>query len=459
MTNSDKSFDTVDEDVWSIYEKDIEEIVVDSYSEEEIEDDISIELSSKPLAKEREYERRKNINTMYSAIQKILGGGDAEEPRVKILKKAISACKQLCQEELHLKYETELLLQTNWKLKRRMEKLQKRKKRKSGNATVSRRLSAGPPVSSPIKTSLIEKRSASVDESKSVILPNISTEIKANSNIMDVSSKVTSSPHKNPKRKVKKRSGLSDEEREFYKMEEKLEDLLYEIDALWNDVNEDEEKDCNVDKNLIGEIEQTGIIPVDGSKTSGPSDPINVPQRKEKIKLADINKLIEPDLNPNKRKEDVKINNFSTLIGESSVGKNMEMFKITNINKLLDPVQNPIIKSSDKSNFQNKMNSNDKRRSSTSGDESPRLVIDENPQSQCNDDKNILTQREIDVMEALQAVDTLCLSLVSDEPTTSDSQPAMVEIKKGHKPIEKPDIIAISDSEDENADSDIVCLE
>lgn len=459
MTNSDKSFGTVDEDVWSIYEKDIEEIVVDSYSEEEIDDDISIELSSKPLAKEKEYERRKNINTMYSAIQKVLGGGDADEPRVRILKKATAACKQLCQEELHLKYETELLLQTNWKLKRRMEKLQKRKKRKSGNATISRRLSAGPLVSSLIKTTPIEKRSASVDESKSVILPNSPTEPKPYSNNMDVCSKVTSSPHKNPKRKVKKRSGLSDEEKEFYKLEEKLEDLMYEIDALWNDVNDDEEKDSKMDKTFIGEVEQAGVIPVDDTKSSGPLDPINVPQRKEKIKLADINKLIEPDLNPNKRKEGTEINNFSASIGESSVGKNMEIFKITNINKLLDPVQNPIIKSSDNSSYQNIIHLGDKRRSSIAGDESPRLVIDENPQSCGNDEKNILTQREIDVMEALQAVDTLCLSLVSDEPTTSEAQPVVVEIKKVHQPIEKSDIIAISDSEDENDGSDIVCLE
>ncbi|CAH1395308.1 unnamed protein product [Nezara viridula] len=455
MTNSDKSFDTVDEDVWSIYEKDIEEIVVDSYSEEDIDDDISIELSPKPLAKEKEFERRKNINMMYSGIQKILGGGDAEEPRVRILKKATAACKQLCQEELHLKYETELLLQTNWKLKKRMEKLQKKKKRKSGSATISRRLS-GPLVSSPIKTSPVEKRSASVDESKSAILPNIPTELKSNTEVIEVSSKGPPPPPKNPKRKVKKRTGLSDEEKEFYKMEEKLEDLLYEIDALWNDVNNDEEKDSKVDKNLIKEVEQGEVIPVDKTKPSGQPDPIKVPQRKEKIKLTDINKLIEPELNPNKHREEIKINNLSALIGESSVGKNVEVFKITNINKLLDPVQNPIIKSMDSSSFQSIINLNDKRRSSTSGDESPRLVIDENPRG---NDKNNIDLGAIDMMEALQAVDTLCLSLVSDEPTTSESQPVVVEFKKSNNPIEKSDIIAISDSEDENASSDIVCLE
>ena len=95
MSNTeDKREDIIDLEQLSIYEKDIEEIVVYTNSEEDYEDELLPDQETKVLHKEKEYERCGNISVMYSEIQKVLGGGDAEEPRLKILKKACTACKQ-----------------------------------------------------------------------------------------------------------------------------------------------------------------------------------------------------------------------------------------------------------------------------------------------------------------------------------------------------------------------------
>lgn len=258
--SSDVEVIEIDNEMDEFYENDIEEVIVGSSSEEED----PLESEKKPLLKEVTPQikkvRRDEIYESYDYLQTTILDLD-EIPstkwrRLKTLNKGLLLCQDLMQQEVNLMIESEALLQENWQLKKRVEKLRRKKKRKT--STILTRRASGPVLGEP-KSISPERKRASLDELKIKIDTEKEPTVKL---CVEETKESIVNCSKNSKKKSKKRSGLTEEEKEFYLLEEKIEDLLNEVDALWNDVKDDEEEDDIKELLEISKYEMQGEVKV-----------------------------------------------------------------------------------------------------------------------------------------------------------------------------------------------------
>lgn len=355
---------------------------------------ISGKLQIKKFKSDLERERRGHLATLFNYLHQLVYNGlprGESYKRINVVTRAMQVCQDLKIEENKLLLELEVQLQENWKLKRHLTALSKKKKKPASSILVRRVSSL---TLSPSKTYVPEVRRKSMDDAK--VTETVSGSLKENT-------VEKSTTNLRPKRKHKKRAGLSEEEKEFYKLHDKLVDLEYDVDVLWDEVKDDEEID----------YENEAEEPVADSK----------------------NELVAglPNVNP------TRIPNFKSDC--------FKFISVTDIKKLMIPkLRNMSDQSTSKTSDNLKFNSPSVDASNDSSDED-RLIIDEdNPKDSVN---------EPNVMETLQVVDDLCRKIIpDDEPSLSireeqgkneNNAPVKRRLARHAAPRDLTDIIIIDD--------------
>lgn len=283
----------IEETCDATYELDIEEVVINSSSEDEQILEIKEVSPKEKLAKsdlEGSYEILQNCIKEIANVQ-------VSWERIQTVEQAVSLCRDLVTEENSLRIESERLFQENWILRKRIEKIERAKRKRKRKVAKYGRPGYSPvaqkqalQIDKNVPPAIIEVK----DEPKTVNNEIITDQVNVDTNL--------SRRYKNPRKKIRKHPGDTEEEKEFHELEDKIDDLLYEVNKLWNEVKEEEDGENQItttsEINVINEIP-----PASSVKTETP------PGKAPVIIIKNVRELMDPQyLNANgqTRKTDPK---------------------------------------------------------------------------------------------------------------------------------------------------------
>lgn len=351
----------------------------------------AIKLARSELVKDQ----RSHLAKLFDFLQDVILNGQGAEgswKRTTTVTKALKVCQDLVAEEDKLKLELEILLQENWKLKKKFGRISNRRKRKTGCTTLTRKVSSLSLCSPQLIVS--ENKTTPMDDTE----VKVKTDAEASPTLPTAEAKceekkkcdVTPRPLR---RRYKKRTGLSEEEKEFHMLKEKIEDILFEVDTLWNEVKDEEEFESKEDISILNKVVRGGANVEPVKEQSSESSQAIV----ESTSLA--------------------VSSEITSSAASKKEENRRLISVADITKLMAPqfvkkqLESSTTIEGSKSNF-GCFNSN---ADDSSDDENPRLVIDEGDSPKNSD-------HEADAIEAFQAVGTICRNLITGNKANSEQK-------------------------------------